>query len=240
MPGTDEIERDQEVHMPALLDAAPAPRGPLTRERVLLTGLALADEHGLDWLSMRKLGQALGVEAMSLYHHVANKEDLIDGMIDLVFAEIELPSSDDDWKTAMRARARSARRVLSRHRWATGLLESRSTPGAANLRHHDAVIGCLRRAGFPIALVAHAYSALDSYIYGFAMQEPALPFETPEQTAELADAIMARFPVGEFPHLAELMFEHVLQPGYDYAEEFEFGLDLLLDGIERALARPPV
>jgi AcrR family transcriptional regulator len=224
--------------MPAPPDAAPAPRGSLTRERVLRTGLALADEHGLDWLSMRKLGQALGVEAMSLYHHVASKEDLFDGMIDLVFAEIELPSSEDDWKTAMRARARSARQVLSRHRWANGLLESRSTPGAANLRHHDAVIGCLRAAGFPIALVAHAYSALDSYIYGFAMQEPALPFETPEQTAELAEAIMARFPVGEFPHLAELMFEHVLQPGYDYAEEFEFGLDLLLDGIERALARP--
>ena len=222
--------------MPALPAGAPAPRGPLTRERVLRAGLALADEHGLDWLSMRKLGQALGVEAMSLYHHVGNKEDLIDGMIDLVFEEIELPSSDDDWKTAMRTRALSVRAVLSRHRWANGRMESRTTPGAANLRHHDAVIGCLRRAGFPIPLVAHAYSALDSYIYGFSIQEPALPFETPEETADLAQAIMSRFPVGEFPYLAEFMFEHVLQPGYDYAEEFEFGLDLLLDGIERALA----
>ncbi len=216
---------------------ASAATGPLTRERVLRTALALADEHGLDWLSMRKLGQALGVEAMSLYHHVANKEDLIDGMIDLVFAEIELPSQDDGWKTAMRRRALSARQVLRRHRWANGRMESRSTPGTANLRHHDAVLGCLRRAGFPIPLVAHAYSALDSYIYGFSMQEPALPFETPEETAELAQAIMSRFPVGEFPHLAEFMFEHVLKPGYDYAQEFEFGLDLLLDGIERALSR---
>jgi AcrR family transcriptional regulator len=223
--------------MPALPAPAPAPRDPLTRDRVLWTGLALADEHGLDWLSMRKLGQALGVEAMSLYHHVANKEDLIDGMIDLVFAEIELPSNQDDWKTAMRTRALSARQVLSRHRWANGLMESRSTPGAANLRHHDAVIGCLRRAGFPMTLVAHAYSALDSYIYGFAMQERTLPFETAEQTAELAQAIMSRFPVAAFPHLAALMSEHVLQPGYDYAKEFEFGLDLLLDGIERALPR---
>jgi AcrR family transcriptional regulator len=207
----------------------------LTRERVLRAGLALADEHGLEWLSMRKLGQALGVEAMSLYHHVANKEDLVDGMIDLVFAEIELPAPDGDWKAAMRSRALSARGVLSRHRWANGLMESRTTPGAANLRHHDAVIGCLRNAGFPIALVAHAYSALDSYIYGFALQERALPFDTPEQTAELAQAIMSRFPANEYPHLAALMSEHVLQPGYDYAEEFAFGLDLLLDGIERAL-----
>ena len=218
---------------------APAPRAPLTRERVLRAGMALADEHGLDRLSMRKLGQALGVEAMSLYHHVANKEDLIDGMIDLVFAEIGLPSAEDDWKTAMRTRALSARQVLTRHRWANGLMESRSTPGAANLRHHDAVIGCLRQAGFPIALAAHAYSALDSYIYGFAMQAPTLPFETPEETAELAQAIMSRFPGNEYPHLAELMFEHVLKPGYDYAEEFLFGLDLLLDGIERALSRAP-
>src|SRR3954469_10054460 len=153
--------------------ATPAPRGPLSRDRVLRAGLGLADEHGLQWLSMRKLGQALAVEAMSLYHHVASKEDLIDGMIDLVFAEIELPSAEDDWKTAMRNRARSARQALSRHRWANGLMESRSTPGAANLPHHDSVIGCLRRAGFSVPLVAHAYSVLDSYIYGFAMQERA-------------------------------------------------------------------
>jgi AcrR family transcriptional regulator len=216
---------------------ASTPGGPLTRERVLRTGLALADEHGLDWLSMRKLGQALGVEAMSLYHHVANKGDLIDGMIDLVFSEIELPSEEDDWKAGMRRRALSARQVLARHRWANGLMESRRTPGAANLRHHDTVIGCLRRAGFPITLVAHAYSALDSYIYGFAMQEPVLPLGTPEQTAEVAQAIMAGFPAEKYPHLAEFAVDHVLQPGYDYAEEFEFGLDLLLDGIERALSR---
>lgn len=218
-------------------DEMPGPaaaRVPLTRDRVLRTALALADEHGLEWLSMRKLGQELGVEAMSLYHHVAGKEDLIDAMIDLVFAEIELPVGDGDWQAAMRTRARSARQVLSRHRWANGLMESRSTPGPATLRHHDTVIGCLRAAGFPVALVAHAYSALDSYIYGFAMQERALPFDTPEQTAELAQAILARFPVAEFPHLAELTFEHVMQPGYDFAEEFEFGLDLILDGIERA------
>ncbi len=208
-------------------------RVPLSRDRVLRAGLALADEHGLEWLSMRKLGQALGVEAMSLYHHVTNKDDLVDGMIDLVFAEIEFPV-DGEWQAAMRARAVSVREVLGRHRWANGLMESRSTPGPANLRHHDDVIGCLRRAGLPVALVAHAYSLLDSYTYGFAMSDRALPFESPEQVAELAQAILARFPVDEYPHLAELTFEHVLKPGYDYGKEFAFGLDLLLDGLRRA------
>ncbi len=218
---------------------AAAAGGPLTRDRVLRTALALADEQGLDRLSMRRLGQALGVEAMSLYHHVANKEDLIDGMIDLVFAEIELPSPQDDWKSGMRRRALSAREVLGRHRWANGLMESRRTPGPANLRHHDTVLGCLLGAGFPIALVAHAYSALDSYIYGFAMQERTLPLGTPEETAQLAQAILASFPVEEYPHLAEFAVTHVLQPGYDYAEEFAFGLDLLLDGIEKAVPTAP-
>jgi AcrR family transcriptional regulator len=207
---------------------------PLSQDRILRTALALADEHGLEWLSMRKLGQALGVEAMALYHHVPSKEALVDGMIDLVFAEIEIPA-DTGWRAAMRGRALSVRDVLGRHRWANGLMESRSTPGPANLRHHDTVIGCLRRAGFPIAMVAHAYAVLDSYVYGFAMSDRALPFESPEQIAELAQAILARFPVDDFPHLAELTFEHVLKPGYDYGAEFAFGLDLVLDGIERAL-----
>jgi AcrR family transcriptional regulator len=211
------------------------PRAPLSRDRILRTALGLADEHGLEWLSMRKLGQALGVEAMALYYHVPSKEALIDGMIDLVFAEIEVPA-DGDWKAAMRGRAVSVREVLGRHRWANGLMESRSTPGPANLRHHDAVIGCLRRAGFPITLVAHAYAVLDSYVYGFAMSDRALPFDSPEQIAELAQAILARFPVDEYPYLAELTFEHVLKPGYDYGEEFAFGLDLVLDGLERSLA----
>jgi hypothetical protein len=155
-------------------------------------------------------------------------------MVDLVFSEIGLPSGGTDWKTAMRQRAISAREVLSRHRWAIGLMESRSSPGAATLRHHDAVIGSLREGGFSIEMAAHAFSALDSYIYGFALQEASLPFETEEETAELAQTIMQRFPADEYPHLTELTVEHVLQPGYDYGNEFEFGLDLILDGLERA------
>ena len=219
---------------PSPAAAQSGPRAALNRERILRTGLALADEHGLDWLSMRKLGQALDVEAMSLYHHVTNREDLVDGMIDLVFAEIEFPL-EAEWQTAMRARAVSVRAVLGRHRWANGLMESRSSPGPANLRHHDDVIGCLRRAGFSVPLVAHAYSLLDSYTYGFAMCDRALPFESPEQIAELAQAILSRFPVDEYPHLAELTFDHVLKPGYDYGKEFAFGLDLLIDGLQSAL-----
>jgi AcrR family transcriptional regulator len=203
---------------------------------VLHAAVALADESGSESLSMRKLGEAVGVEAMSLYHHVANKDDLLDGMIDVVFGEIELPSDCADWKRAMRRRAVSARGVLARHGWAIRFMESRTSPGAATLRHHDAVLGCLRNAGLSIRLAAHAFSLLDSYIYGFALQERSLPFNTPEQSAELAQGILAQFPAGEYPHLAELTREHVLQPGYERDGEFEFGLDLILDGLERLSA----
>jgi AcrR family transcriptional regulator len=214
------------------------PRPSLSRDQVLRAAVALADESGIASLTMRRLGEALGVEAMSLYNHVTNKDDVLDGMIDVVFDEIGLPDGDTDWKTAMRQRAISVREVLSRHRWAIGLMESRTTPGPATLRHHDAVIGTLRNAGFSIELTAHAYSALDSYIYGFAMQEPSLPFDTAQETAEVAQAIMARFSPGEYPHLTELTIEHVLKPGYSYANEFEYGLDLVLDGLEKDLSQP--
>ena len=211
-------------------------RTPLTSERVLESAVALADREGVESLSMRRLARELGVEAMSLYHHVAGKQALLDGMVDLVFGEIELPAADGDWKAAMRRRAVSAREVLARHPWAINLMESRRTPGPANLRHHDAVIGCLRQAGFPVALTAHAYSLLDAYIYGFAVQEASLPFDTPEETAELASEMMEAFPVDAYPHLTEFAVQHVLQPGYDYGDEYQFGLELILDGLER-LAR---
>lgn len=213
------------------------PRARLTRDRVLSAAIALADAGGIESLTMRKLGVDLGVEAMSLYHHVANKADLLDGMIDGVFAEIDLPTDGTDWREAMRRRAVSARQVLSRHRWAIGLMESRAAPGPATLRHHDTVLGTLRRAGFSIELAAHAYSVLDSYLYGFALQERSLPFDTTEETPHAIQAIMARFTTGEYPHLTEIAVEHVLQPGYDYGDEFEFGLELILDGLATALHR---
>lgn len=214
-------------------DPARRSRTPLSRKRVLRAAAALADKNGIASLTMRKLGEAVGVEAMSLYNHVANKTELLDGMVDLVFSEIDLPSGAGDWKSAMRQRAVSARYALRRHPWAIGLMESRTTPGPATLRHHDGVIGILRRAGFSIPLAAHAYSVLDSYIYGFALQEQGLPFHTPEETSQLAQTILAQFPADEYPHLAELTFEHVLKPGYDYGNEYEFGLDLILDSLER-------
>jgi len=205
----------------------------LSRERVLQTALSLADKDGLEGLTMRRLGQALGVEAMSLYNHVANKEELLNGLIDIVFSEIEIDCSGGDWKTAMRKRAICARAVLGRHRWAIGLMESRTNPGPATLTHHEAVLRCLREAGFSVELAGHAYSALDSYIYGFALQQASLPFDTGEQAAEVTGAIMEQFASGQYPYMAEFATEQVMKPGYSYAAEFEFGLDLLIEGLAR-------
>jgi AcrR family transcriptional regulator len=210
------------------------PRIPLTRERVLQTALELADQGGLESLSMRKLGQALGVEAMALYYHFANKERVLDGIVDLVFGEIDLPQTGTDWKPAMRQRAISVRDALLRHRWAIGLMESRTNPGPANLRHHDAVIGCLRAAGFDMAATATAYSLLDSYIYGFALTKMNLPFDDTSDIVEMSETMLAPFAPGEYQNLADFITEHAMKPGYDYADEFEYGLDVILDGLERA------
>jgi AcrR family transcriptional regulator len=213
---------------------ATKPRIPLSQERVLRAAVAFADDQGIASLSMRKLGEVLGVEAMSLYNHVANKDQLLDGMVDLVFGEIDLPEGAD-WKTAMRERAESARQALRRHPWAIALMSTRTSPGGATLRHHDAVIRSLREGGFSIQLAAHAFSALDSYIYGFALQEATLPLgDTEEETAEMAQMMMTQVSADEFPHLTEFTVEHILQPGYDYGQEFGFGLDLILDGLGRA------
>jgi len=209
------------------------PRRSLTSNRVLLAGVEFADDNGIASLSMRKLGDALGVEAMSLYNHVANKDALLDGMVDLVFGEIDLPTGGVDWKAAMRQRAQSARQALRRHPWAIALMSTRTSPGPATLRHHNAVIGSLRAAGFSVAMAAHAFSALDSYIYGFALQEATLPLgDTEEETVEVAQMMLAQVPADKYPHLTEFTTEHVLKPGYDYGNEFEFGLDLILDGLE--------
>jgi AcrR family transcriptional regulator len=211
----------------------PEPRPRLNRQLVLRAALEIADRDGIDALTMRKLAQELAVEAMSLYHHVANKDQLLDGMIDLVFAEIDLPSHQDDWKTALRARSISAHQVLVRHRWAVGLMESRTSPGPATLKHHNAVLGCLRENGFSLPATAHAYSALDSYIYGFVLQEINLPFQNADQATDVAATMMAQMPANEYPYLMEIAVDHVVQPGYAYADEYEIGLDLMLDGLER-------
>lgn len=212
--------------------AAAPPRLPLSRERVLRTAVELADAEGVESLSMRRLGRELGVEAMSLYNHVANKDDLLDGLADIIVGEIEVPSEEGDWKAAMRRRAISARAALTRHPWAAGLIESRTNPSAPRRRYPDAVIGILRRAGFSIQTAVHAFFVLDSYIYGFALQEKSLPSGTPEELAAMSELVLRELPPGEYPYLHEAIVGHVLASGFDYADEFEFGLDLILDGLE--------
>ncbi|MFJ8148620.1 TetR/AcrR family transcriptional regulator [Streptomyces sp. NPDC096048] len=206
-------------------------RTPLSRERVIGTAMAVADEKGAAALTMRAIAEPLGVEAMSLYHHVAGREDILDGMVDAVFGEIDLPPRGTDWKSALRHRADSARAVLLRHPWAVGLMDSRSQPGPATLRHHDAVIGALRAGGFSVPMAAHAVSLIDSYLYGFVLQELSLPFRGAAELDEVAGAILRDMPADTYPHLTELATEHVLKPGYDYAGEFTFGLALILDAL---------
>ena len=210
----------------------PQRRVPLSRERVLHAAIALADQGGFASLSMRRLAKELGVEAMSLYNHVGGKDDLLDGMVDLVFGEIELPSTDVDWKTAMRARAISTRQALARHRWAIGLMEGRGHHGPANLALHDAVLGCLRAAGFSLEMTVHAYSVQDAYIYGFALQERDMASDTDFAASAQRQMHEYRAVLAEYPHLVEVVGGHVAKTGYDYATEFRFGLDLILDGLD--------
>jgi AcrR family transcriptional regulator len=210
-------------------------RVPLSRERVLRAAVSVADGGGIAALTIRSLAQELGVQPMSVYHHVANKDEILDGIVDIVFGEIELPTPGRDWREEMRRRAGSARRVLRSHTWALPLLESRTSPGPANLRHHDTTIATLRAAGFSRELTAHAYALLDAYVYGFAVQEASLPFEGPDSVAEVAEPIMALMSSGEYPHLVDMATDHYLLPGYDFGNEFEFGLELVLDGLQRSL-----
>ncbi len=223
--------------MPNKTEKSPSPktepRPRLSRDLIMKKALEVADREGIYALTMRKLAQELGVEAMSLYHYIANKDQLLDSLIDLVFAEIELPSRQEDWKTALRARSISAYRALIRHPWAIGLMESRTAPGLATLRHHETVLACLRNGGFSVAATAHSYSLLDSYIYGFALQEINLPFNTSDEAAPVSESMMAQMPTGEFPYLTEIALEHVLKPGYAYSNEYLIGLEIVLDGLER-------
>ena len=213
-------------------------RAPLSKERVLHAAVALAARDGIESLTMRKLADELGVGVMSLYYYVPNKEQLIDGMVDIVFSEIELPSTDVDWKTAMRRRAISTRDALNRNRWAVGLMEGRSTPGPASLRLREAILRCLREAGFSIEMTIQAYSCQDAYIYGFALQEKSLPFESAEESAAVAEEHARRLAAfaEEFPYLAEVVAGHVAKVGYDFTEAFEYGLDLILDALEQRRA----
>jgi AcrR family transcriptional regulator len=222
---------------------AGSPAVALSREQVLRAGVELAARDGIESLTMRKLAAELGVAPMTLYYYVPNKDELLDGMVDTVFGEIEPPPPGVEWRAAMRRRAISTREALNRNRWAVGLMESRATPGPESFRLHDAVLGCLREAGFSIELAIHAYSVLDAYIYGFALQEKTVPFETAAESAAVAETQVREFDEraesGQlasleevFPHLAEVVGGHVAKVGYDFESEFEYGLDLILDALE--------
>jgi predicted RNase H-like nuclease/AcrR family transcriptional regulator len=209
----------------------PADRPALSRERVVAEAVALADEQGLPALSMRALAGRLGVEAMSLYHHVRGKDALLDAMVDAVFAEMHLPRADGDWRGELRRRSVSGRRVLRRHRWAVGLMDSRRTPGPATIAHHDAVIGCLLAGGFTIPATGTAFAILDAHLYGFLLQENALPFETGDELAEIGAEILVPEVREAYPHFTAFAETHALRPGYAFGNEFEPGLDLVLDAV---------
>lgn len=206
------------------------PRRPLSRERIVDAALELADSAGLTGTTMRALAAALGVEAMSLYHHVKNREALLDGMVDAVFAQIELPTGAGDWAGELRARSHSAHAVLTRHPWAVGLMDSRRAPGPATLRHHDAVLGSLRAGGFSVAGALHAFSLLDSYLYGYCLQEQSLPFDAHEELVDVAEQIAATMG-DDYPWLAEAMTQRAMSPDYAFADEFAVGLDLIIGAL---------
>ncbi len=209
----------------------------LTRQRVIAAAVTLADAIGVDALTIRKLAAELDVKPMTIYHHVPNKEAIIDGMVDLVFSEIDLPPTDVDWKTAIRQRCSSARTVLARHPWAAPLMESRTSPGPATLRHHDAVLGCLRAGGFSIEMTAHAYALIDAFVYGFALQEASLPATAGDEMADLARIDGCGDAGWRVPEPSSSSPSSTsCSPGYDFGHEFDFGIDLILDGLEAVIA----
>lgn len=212
-------------------------RAPLSRERVLTAAVALADRGGVARLTIRALSSELDVRPMTLYHHVANKEAILDGIVDRVFAEIDPPPTDLGWREAIRHRCSSARAVLASHPWATPLVETRTSPGPATLDHHEAVLACLRRGGLSVPLTAHAYAVLDAFVHGFALQEAGLPLGRPGQVVGLAEQILTGVPQERYPHLTELTREHVTRPGYAFGSSFDVGLGLLLDGLATAAER---
>jgi AcrR family transcriptional regulator len=217
-----------------------ASKAPVNPQRALGVALSVADGEGIEAVSMRRLARELGVEAASLYHHVRGKDEILDGLVDVVAAEVELPAPTADWRAAIRQRAQNTRSVLRRHPWAVSLMASRTTPGPATLRLLEAGIRSFREGGFSVPLAAHAVSAVDSYVHGFVLQEVNLPFRDESELAAMTGAIMDSFPASEFPYLFELTVEHILQPGYAYGNEFDSGLELVLEGVAAMLGDDPV
>ena len=210
----------------------------LTKERVLDGAMALADEIGIESFTIRKLAAALDVKPMTIYHHIPSKELILDGMVDIVFSQIALPPEDLPWEEAIRVRCLSMRDVLKRHWWAAPLMESRLSPGRETLLHHDAVLGCLRRGGMSLQMTAHAVAVLDSYLYGFAFEEAHLPGGGGEEIIPVAEDLAAFLPPDLYPNLYEFTTEHVMKTTeYSFGSSFEFGLDLIISGLQEAAQR---
>ncbi len=214
-----------------------ATRAPVNRDLAVERAVAVADGEGIEAVTMRRLARELGVEAASLYHHVSGKDEILDGLVDRVSAEIELPPRTEGWRNPVSQRAHNTRAVLRRHPWAVALMASRAAPGPATLRLLEAGIRYFREGGFSVQEAAHAISTVDSYVHGFVLQEVNLPFRDESQLAAMTGAIMDQFPRADFPYLFELTTEHVLQPGYNYGNEFDVGLEAVLDGVDALLRR---
>jgi AcrR family transcriptional regulator len=204
---------------------------PWLRERTLEVALSVADSEGIEAVTMRRLAREMGVEGASLYHHVNGKDQILDGLVDVVAAEIELPTPSADWREAVGQRGHHTRACLLRHPWAVSSMASRTSPGSATLGLLENGIRCFREGGFSVVLAAHAVSTVDSYVHGFVLQEVNLPFRNESELAAMTAAIMETFPASQFPYLFEMTIEHVLQPGYDYGNEFDSGLTVVLNGV---------
>lgn len=211
-----------------------AARLPLNRDRVLAAAVEIADERGVGAVTMREVASRLGVEAMSLYNHVANKDDILDGMVDVVIEQVDLPADVEQWREAMRCRAVSAHEVFGRHPWAPMLIDSRESSGPSRLRYFDWVLGTLMKAGFSMDGAARAFSLLDSYVYGFGIQQFNISASGDASTEEMAEAILAYIPPEEYPYLHRLA-SHAMESGWDAQADFGFGLEIILDGLERIL-----
>ena len=214
--------------------ARPAPRPGLTAERVVEAAAAVADREGLHGVSMRRVGRELGVEAMSLYHHVAGKDALLDALGDWLMVQVERPPAGAHWREGLRVRCHSLRAVMRRHPWGPSIVESRRAPGMALLGHLEAVLDCLHRGGFPVRLAGHAFSVLDAYVYGFVLTEQSLPFEPGGGVDALAEEMAV--PADVFPRMAAFIGQTIVGRSYDYGDEFSYGLELVLDGLEARLA----
>lgn len=214
-----------------------AARPGLTAARVVEAAAAVADREGLHGVSMRRVGRELGVEAMSLYHHVANKDALLDALADWLMLQVDRPPAGLDWRAGMRIRCHSLRAVMREHPWGPGIVESRRAPGMALLGHLEAVLDCLHRGGFPVQLAAHAFSVLDAYVYGFVLTEQSLPFDPGGGVDDLAEQLA--LPADVFPRMAAFIEQAIVGRSYDYGDEFSYGLELVLDGLESRLAGPP-